>query len=59
MAETVPPLTQVEQLSALLQKVALTAESANQKVNWESILKLLGTDEHSPGDVLNGVVETR
>jgi D-arabinono-1,4-lactone oxidase len=57
MAETVPPLTQVEQLSALLQKVALTAESANQKVNWESILKLLGTDEHSPGDVLNGVGE--
>jgi D-arabinono-1,4-lactone oxidase len=57
MAEIVPPLTQVEQLSALLQKVALTAESANQKVNWESILKLLGTDEHSPGDVLNGAGE--
>ncbi|CAM6127034.1 unnamed protein product [Calypogeia fissa] len=55
MAETVPLVRPVDQLSALLQEVALATKSSDQKVSWESILKLLVTEESE--NLLKGVDE--
>src|SRR5271154_3189028 len=55
MAETVPSESPFDRLSALLQNVALATETSEKKVSWESILKLIVTEE-SP-DLLDGVNE--
>ena len=55
MAETVPSEPLIGRLSALLQNVALATETSEKKVSWESILKLIVTEESL--DLLDGVNE--